>query len=158
MMRLRSCLDRLGRDSAGTMIIETAIIAPVLILLSLGAYQVSSLVARQGELQSAMGIAEGVALASQPNTDEKRTTLKNIIAASTGLSAANIQVAGAYRCNSGQTVYNAESSCTAGDKVSRYVRIQLTDSFVPAWREFGMGKDITLNLDRYILIEQKTKT
>lgn len=157
MMGLRSLLKAMHCDAAGTMIIETAIIAPVLILLSLGAYQVSSLVARHSELQSAMGVAESVALASQPDTDEKRTTLKNIIAASTGLAAANIQVAGAYRCNSAQTVFVAESSCSAGDKVSRYVKVQLNDNFAPVWREFGMGDDVTLRLERYILIEQKTK-
>ena len=46
-------LHRLARDERGAMLIETAIVAPTLVLMSLGAYQISGVVARQSELQSA---------------------------------------------------------------------------------------------------------
>lgn len=156
-MKVRSLLQRLARDSCGTMIIETAIVAPVLVLLSLGAYQVSTLVARQSELQSAMGMAESVALASAVNTEDKRTTLKNIIAASTGLAQSQITVSESFRCNWADERVTATSYCTTGDKVSTYVNVSLVDSFEPVWRDFGIGSAIPIRLDRQILIEQKTK-
>lgn len=157
MMSVRRLLECLRGDQAGAMAIETAIVAPVLVLLSLGAYQVSTLVARQGELQSAMGVAAGVALASTPDTEDKRLTLKNIIAASTGLAASQIVVSDAYRCNANDQLVIATSNCTVGDKISSYVKIDLTDTYVPFWREFGVGSDVTLNVNRFIMIEQKTK-
>jgi len=53
MTAARKLLARLARDERGAMLIETAFIAPVLILMSLGAFQVSQVVARQTELQEA---------------------------------------------------------------------------------------------------------
>lgn len=157
MMAVRHLLKGLRDDRSGAMAIETAIVAPVLVLLSLGAFQVSTLVARQGELQSAMGVAAGVALASTPDTEDKRLTLKNIIAASTGLAATQIAVSDAYRCNANDHLVTAISNCTVGDKISSYVKIDLTDTYVPIWREFGVGSDLTLTVNRFIMIEQKTK-
>lgn len=156
MMSAWRHLNRLRGDLAGAMAVETAIVAPILVLLSLGAYQVSTLVARQGELQSAMGVAAGVALASTPDTQDKRLTLKNIIAASTGLADSQIAVSEAYRCNASEQLVTAISNCTVGDKISSYVKIDLTDTYVPFWREFGIGSDVTLNVNRFIMIEQKT--
>lgn len=156
-MRTSSLLTRLRADSTGAMIIETAVLAPVLILLSLGAYQVSSAVARESELQNAMNTAQGVALASAPDDDEKRTTLKQIISASTGVPLANIQVTAAYRCNSGVDYVASESTCTIGDKVSSYVKISISDTYAPVWTEFGVGDDVILNVERYILLQQRTR-
>ena len=45
-------LHRLLRDSQGVAAIETALVAPVLILLSLGSFQISQMVARQHELSN----------------------------------------------------------------------------------------------------------
>ncbi len=157
MMLASKAFRRLARDATGTMVIETAIIAPVLVLLSLGAYQVSNLVARQSELQSAMGMAEAVALASSIDTDDERTTLKNIIATSAGLEANQIAVVERFRCNSSADLVIATSYCTVGDKVSRYVDVTLVDTYEPIWAEFGVGSDINLNVGRQILVEQKTK-
>lgn len=153
----RALLRAILRDSRGAMAVETAIIAPVMVLFSLGSYQVSSLVARQSELQSAMSVAESIALATDPDTVDELTTLKNVVSASTGLATSKIAVAAAYRCNSSADYVALESTCATGANVSRYVRVTLTDSYVPIWTEFGVGKTIALRVDRYILYGQKTK-
>ena len=57
---LRSFLPKLKRDERGAMMIETAIVAPVLILMSMGAFQVSQVVARQTELQNAAAEASAI--------------------------------------------------------------------------------------------------
>ena len=60
-------IRRLLENEAGAVAIETAIAMPILLLLSLGGFQISSLVARQTELQAAMAEAQAVALATDPD-------------------------------------------------------------------------------------------
>lgn len=144
-------------DIRGAMAVETAIITPLMVLMSLGAYQVSSLVARQSELQSAMTVAESIALATDPDTTDELTTLKNVVATTTGLTADQITVAAAYRCNSSAEYVVLESTCATGDNVSRYVQVTVRDDYVPIWTEFGVGSTIALRVNRYILYGQKTK-
>lgn len=150
-------LASLLKDSSGAMAVETAIIAPLLVLFSLGAYQVSSLVARQSELQSAMTVAESIALATDPDTSDELTTLKNVVATTTGLTSDQISVTAAYRCNSAEEYVVLESTCASGDNVSRYVQVTLSDNYTPIWTEFGVGSTIALRVNRYILFGQRTK-
>ena len=51
------------RDNRGSVVVETALIAPVLALMSVGAFQVSQAVARQHELQTGADDAASLALA-----------------------------------------------------------------------------------------------
>lgn len=157
MIPARSLLQRILADRTGAMAVETAIIAPLLVLFSLGAYQVSSLVARQSELQSAMTVAKSIALATDPDTTDELNTLKSVISSSTGLATSQIAVAAAYRCNSSSSYVALESTCASGDNVSRYVQVTLTDNYVPIWTEFGVGSTIALRVKRYMLYGQRTK-
>lgn len=157
MMHPRS-LAALLRDGEGAMAIETALIAPVLLLLSLGGFQVSSLVARQTELQTAMAEAQAVALATDPDTSAKLTTIQQIVMASTSLPAANVVVTNAYRCNDTATYQDAITSCATGDKVSSYVKVEITDSYAPLWSKFGLKGTINLDQIRYIMFKQATKS
>lgn len=157
MIAARSLLKRITIDTCGAMAVETAIIAPLMVLFSLGAYQVSSLVARQSELQSAMTLAESVALATDPDTTDELTALKNVVIATAGLESEQVNVAAAYRCNSSNAYVALESTCATGDNVSRYVQVTLTSDFVPIWTEFGLGSTISLQVNRYVLYGQRTK-
>ena len=153
MMQLRSILARLAGDSAGAMVIETAIVAPVLVLMSLGSYQVSGIVARQTELESAAAEGSAIALASAPNTPAKRTTLQHVMMASTELSASKVTVTEVYRCNSALTYVTNSATCTTG-VFSRYVKIYITDTYTPAWTSFGVGSPITYRVTRYVMYQQ----
>jgi Flp pilus assembly protein TadG len=152
MIMLRPFMAALLRDNRGTMLIETAIIAPVLVLMSLGAYQVSGMVARQSELQSAAAEASAIALAVEPDTDAKRTALKSVIMASTGLSTSKVTVAAAYRCGSGS--FSTASNGCGSQKTSQYVNIYLTDTYTPSWTHFGVGRPVTYRVRRYVMIKQ----
>ena len=110
-MRGSMILKRLGADNSGVFAIETAIVAPLLLLMSLGAYQISMLVARQTELQSALAEAEAIALASDPDTSAERWILQNVIMTSTGLPEANVTVEEAYRCGDSSTYTSSATSC-----------------------------------------------
>ena len=157
MIAVRSHAARLLRDTAGAMAVETAVVAPVLILMSLGAFQVSELVARQNELQSAMAVAQSVALSSDPDDGDKRETLRNIVATTTGLDPEQVTVEEAYRCNSGADYVAAESNCTVGNPVSSYVKVTISDTYTPVWAEYGVGEPIELEVVRYIIFRQDTK-
>ncbi len=152
MIKLRPLFAALLRDTRGAMLIETAIVAPVIVLMSLGTYQVSGMVARQSELQSAAAEASAIALAVAPDTQAKRSTVKQVIMASTGLSQFNVAVAPTYRCGTSST-FQASSVCASGAK-SEYVQISLTDTYTPLWTEFGVGSAISYNVVRYVMIQQ----
>lgn len=148
-----SLFARLLRDQRGTMVIETAVVAPVLVLMSLGAFQVSTLVARQSELDSAAAEGAAIAIASPPNTSAKLTTLQQVIMTSTGLAASNVVVTAAYRCNSSTAYVTTSTSCTSG-VISHFVKIYLTDTYTPKWVDYGIGSAITFRVTRYVEYSQ----
>jgi Flp pilus assembly protein TadG len=145
-------LFTLARDARGTMAIETAIVAPVLAMLSVGGFEVSAMVARQTELQSAAAEAEGIALAAKPDDAAKRTTLKNVIMASTGLGTGNVTVTNTYRCGDSTVMVASNTSCAAGQVAWTYVQIQLTDSYTPTWASWGFGSTMNYNITRRVMI------
>ena len=156
MPNLRSILARLTglrRDQRGTMVIETAIVAPVLVLMSLGAFQVSTMVARQSELDSAAAEGAAIALASPPTTTAKMSTLQQVIVASTGLASNKVTVTAAYRCNSSTAYVTASTSCTSG-VISNFVKIYITDTYTPKWVHYGVGSPINYRVTRYVEYSQ----
>lgn len=151
-------LAQLCRDSRGTMVIETAIVTPVLVLMSLGAFQVSSLVARQSELDSAAAEGAAIAIASPPNTAAKLDTLRQVIAtsltpAAPAVNYVNVTVEAAYRCNSSTAYVTTSSSCTSG-VISNYVKIYITDTYTPTWVHYGIGSTINYRVTRYVEYSQ----
>lgn len=157
MIAWRAFFQQALADRQGAVAIETAIVAPVLLLLSLGVYQVSTVVARQSELESAAAEGAAIALASIPDTSAKRTTLQQVLMASTGLGSSHVTVTEAYRCSSNSAYVLASSSCTSG-VVSKFVKIVLTDSYSPAWTQLGIGNSISFSVTRYVMYQQQDVT
>lgn len=152
-MKALLSLRQLARNQRGAVLIETAIVAPVLILMSLGAFQVSQIVARQTELQEAAAQAASIAMAAAPDTAAKRTVLQNIIVSQTGLPADKVTVTAKFRCGTDTAYVDAASSCV-GVKVANFVLIQLDDTYTPLWTEWGVGSALTFNVDRYVMVNQ----
>jgi Flp pilus assembly protein TadG len=145
-MRLRPLLACLRRDERGTMMIETAIVAPVLILMSMGAFQISEVIA-------AMAEASGIAVSAPPDTADERTVLKSVIVASTNLDADKVTVAEKYRCGAATSYVDNASDCV-GTEVSSYVLIQLDDTYTPVWTQWGFGEPLNFNVNRYVMVKQ----
>jgi Flp pilus assembly protein TadG len=154
MMPHPDFLKQLRSEQDGTMLVETALVAPMLVLLCLGSFQVSSIIARQTELESAAAEAAAIALSAAPDTDQERATVKSVIAASTGLDSTRVSVTAAYRCNSETAYVTDKSDCSAG-QVTNYARISLSDTYEPAWTRFGVGSPITYQVNRYVLFSQE---
>ena len=151
-------LAQLYRDQRGTMVIETAIVTPVLVLMSLGAYQVSALVARQSELDSAAAEGAAIAIASPPTDAAKRTTLQQVIAtsltpAAPAVNNVTVTVSAAYRCNSAIAFVTDSTTCASG-VISNFVKIYITDTYTPTWVQYGIGSAISFNTTRYVEYSQ----
>ncbi len=153
-MRADLVLRRLFRQSDGAMAIETALVAPILVLLAVGSYQVSGVVARQTELQSAAAEAVAIALAAAPDTTAKRATVERVIETSSGLSPDKVTVSAAYRCDDSRAYVTSTNLCTSPKVVSSFVRIDLRDTYSPPWTRLGVGRPINYNITRYVLFQQ----
>ncbi|MBK6801130.1 TadE/TadG family type IV pilus assembly protein [Novosphingobium sp.] len=154
MIRPRALLTRLRDDQAGTMLIETAMVTPVLVLMALGAFQVSVMIARQTELQSAAAEGAAIALASLPDTAAKRTTLAQVIRTSTGLASDKVTVDLVFRCGNETTIRTNNDNPCGSQATTSYARIRLTDTYTPAWTRFGVGYPLTFRVNRLVLLEQ----
>lgn len=143
---------RFWRDRSGTIAIETAFVAPVLALLSIGAFQVSALVARQQELQSGAAEAATIALARTPTSETSRNTLRDIVRTSLGLAEGQVIVTNLFRCGTRETYALLISDCDSADIVATYLRIEIKDTFVPDWTQLGIGSPVELNVVRTVQI------
>lgn len=153
-MHLTPHLARLWRNQDGAMLIETAIVAPVLVLMSLGAFQVSGMIARQSELQSAAAESAAIALAASPDNAAERDTIKQVIMTSTGLPESKVTVTEMFRCGSNTSLVATATGCGTGER-SRYVKIDLTDTYTPEWVNFGVGTPMTYRVTRYVMLGQE---
>lgn len=143
---------QLWRDRRGTMVIETALVAPMLLLLSMGGYEASRIYARQTELQTAIAEAGDVAIAIKVDTDLERSKLRARIEASTGLTDSEVTLTNSYRCGASASTVTATSYCSGTDPITTYLEIHIIDTLNPMWSQFGFGSAINFNLRRTVLV------
>ena len=144
-----AALARALRDKRGSMAIETAFVAPVLVLLSLGGFQASQVIARQTELQTAAAEAAEIALAA-PTTS--LTTLRDIIKTSAGITNnSQVLVTTEYRCGTTATRVTA-NTCGSGVTVTTYDKIVVTDTYTPKWTAYGIGSPISYSVTRWVIV------
>lgn len=147
---MRRALASLAGDRAGTMTIETALVAPVLVLMSLGAFEVSMMVARQSELQSAAADAAAIVMAAHPTTQEQIAAIRNVVRASAGLADNQVTITRVYRCGTAPNYVEASAACSPDDEVSTVLRITMTDTYAPAWTGFGVGEALDYRVVRTV--------
>lgn len=150
-MRLRLLLGVL-RARAGSMAVETALVAPVLALFAVGTFQVGSLISRQQELQSGASQAEGIILAAANGTGTNSNDIKNVIKNSLGLQDNQVSLQLRYRCGTAPGLTTDASSCPSGTQVYQYILLTLTDTYTPAWAQFGVGGPYQYNVTRTIQV------
>jgi len=143
-------LARLFRDKRGTAVIETAIVAPVLICMALGGFEVSNMVARQHELQSGAADAEQIVLAAAAGTATDPDTIKRVLATTLGIAETNIDVNKVYRCGTDATLIS--SRCSSGSWESTYVQVTFRDTYTPSWTSFGVGSALNYHVERLIQV------
>lgn len=151
-MRLRTIRDLL-RDVCGAMVIETAIVTPVLVLMAIGIFEVGTMVSRQQELQSSASEAEGIILtaAAGPGTDSSK--IEEVIEASLGLDQDQVTLEQRFRCNTASNLTTDAASCDTSEPIYQYVLLNATDSYSPVWANFGFGSPFTYNVSRTIQVQ-----
>ena len=152
MFSLPNLIRGIRGNARGSVVIETAIVAPVLVLLSLGTFDVSRMVARQHELQTGATDLEGIVLAVVKGPGTDTTTIRSALSTSLNLPLSNVTVVKVYRCGSGTSMVSAISACSDPADVSTYVQITLSDSYTPVWTQFGVGGPLNYNLIRTVQI------
>lgn len=151
-MMAHSILKRLAHDSEGAMAIETGVVSTALALLSLGSFQVSSMVAKQLELQSAAAEAAAIALASKPDTTQKLATIKSILQTSTGLGTNDVNVAFRYKCGTENDIERSDN-CGGDEQEWKFVRVRLSTTYYPMWSAYGVGSGVNLRVVRLVQIQ-----
>lgn len=151
MMR-SGILARLIGDRRGSMAIETAFVAPILATLAVGSFEIGSVVSRQHELQTAASEGESIALAAASGAKLQVSTLEDILETSMDLDDDDVNIALRYRCNDEDDLRTTVASCGEDDVVSSYVRINVSDTYVPVWTKFGVGGPIELSAERLVQI------
>jgi Flp pilus assembly protein TadG len=147
---------RLVRDIRGTAVIETALIAPLLVCLSLGGFEISRIVARQHELQSGAGDAEQIVLAAASGSATDTTAIKNVLVATLGIPDANVDVDKLYRCGTASSLNTTQ--CASGAWQSTYVQVTFRDTYTPMWTSFGVSEPINFNVQRLIQVSAEQVT
>ncbi|MGB3165575.1 MAG: TadE/TadG family type IV pilus assembly protein [Alteraurantiacibacter sp.] len=153
------------RDERGSMAIETAFVAPILLVLALGGFEVSTMVARQTELQSAAAEAATVVRAVAPETAEEQNTIRDIVATSVcgnttptvaedGKSTCNSATVGVvplYRCGTA-TNYSTTNGGCGSDVQYEFIRVDISDKYAPVWTKFGVTSGFDYNISRTVQI------
>ena len=146
-------LARLLLDQSGAMAIETAIVAPILLVLSLGGVETGSMVARQSELQSAAAEALNIVQAAPPEDEDARDAIKAVLMASTGIDDEDdVGVEEIWRCGTEDEFERDQAADCAGTALSTYIEITLDETYEPTWTAFGIGSPITYHVVRQVQI------
>lgn len=146
-------LARLLANQEGAMAVETALVAPILLVLSLGGVEAGSMVARQSELQSAAAEALNIVQAAPPDTTGERTAIKNVLRASTGITATNgVAVEEIWRCGTDTDFERSQAANCGSSALSTYIEITLQETYTPTWTAFGIGSPVTYNVVRQVQI------
>ena len=143
---------RRGRDEEGSVVVETAIVLPVLVMMALGGFEASQIIARENELQIAIAEAAEIVLATIPEDQEDLDAIEEIIEASAGLPDGGVILQKKFRCDATAALVDDTSSCGADAVISEFIHLNVFASYQPLWTSFGIGGTVPFNIRRRIQI------
>jgi hypothetical protein len=145
---------QLKQDEKGAMVIESAFVLPILILLGLGGFEVSQMVAQGTEAQTALAEATAVTLATSPDTQDEIDTIEDIVEKSTGLADDSVKFTKKFRCGTDADLVEDETNCTTGTIVAEFLEISVSQTYTPIWKKIGIGKDVQMGKTQLVQIGQ----
>lgn len=148
MIRLATALMRCSK---GTMVIETAFVAPVLAIMAVGTFEMGTMIQKQQELQSAASEAEAIILAAAAGSGVTSTKLKSMLSTSTGIPQDKIILAAKYRCGNTSTLVNS-NSCPSGQRAYEFVQTTFKGNYTPTWTKFGLGNAFEYTVTRTVQV------
>ncbi len=120
---------RLIRNQDGMAFIELAMVLPVLMVLLLGAIDMSRLISARMDMEQAAQRVTDYALSVRPTNGDTSYLVTEAIAAS-GLAAENVTAQIFLVCN-GVRSNNFNGGCASGEASARYVSISIRDDVDP---------------------------
>jgi Flp pilus assembly pilin Flp len=127
------------RDERGAAVIELALIAPVLALMTMGVIDVSQAFNRKLTLeQAAQRAVEKVMQTTGDTTPEG--TIKAEAAAQGDVSEADVTVTYRLECN-GVVQADFDIECTPGQRESRYLMVTVAGTYVPMFPMHFFGDE-----------------
>lgn len=134
------------RREDGVAAIEFCLVLPMLLLMTVGAYDVSRLIAARMDYQQALSEAAGLAMAQPPQ--DTNDTLINAVAAAASVPATSVTVTRETRCNN---VPVTTAACpNPSDERSRFFSITVRGSFRPMWTHFAIKTTVPITINRTI--------
>lgn len=149
---MRSLMRVLGTDIVGSMTIETAIVAPLLIMMTIGILEVGTVVARQHELQSAANESEIIALATNRGAEANFDQIKAILRTSLDLKEDDVTLSRSFRCGTVEQLVTSILACGEDEAVSTYLNIEIKERYTPTWTAFGIGGPLEFSVKRRVQI------
>lgn len=149
---MTSFLARLRCSIAGSVVVETAIVAPVLVLLALGTFDISRMIGRQSDLQTGANEVQSIVLAVANGTATDVNTIKSVLMSTLSLPSNKVAVVKMFRCGTTSTLVAASTSCSSNAVISTYVQVTLNDTYTPMWTNFGVGQPMNYRVQRTVQI------
>jgi Flp pilus assembly pilin Flp len=144
---MRNLFLFLKRDQRGAVLVEMAMITPVLATMMVGAFDVSRAVARQTELQEVAAEFSAVAMATTLTQDSLQS-LREIAAQSAGIETDKVAIQANTRCGTDPEFLEAGEDCNDDEEEADFLTISIEDQYVPIWTQFGIGGAIDLSVTR----------
>jgi Flp pilus assembly protein TadG len=144
--------QRLTGDRSGSFAIETAFVLPILILMTIGIFEVGMMIARQHELQTAANESEIIILATNQGAETNIAEIRNILRRSLSLTGDEVRLTQRYRCNANTTLVATPSQCPTDQPMSSYILLDVTDTYEPVWTYMGIGRPINFSVQRRVQV------
>lgn len=126
-MRHRAMLRELVAAKQGVALVETALIAPIFVILILGVADLALYGAALIKAQQAVN--RGLEMAMMGGTTVTSTSIQSETASQADVSTSNVTVTQTLECSGTATTWN--TSCATGQETAAYVQIQLSTSYQP---------------------------
>lgn len=161
---MRKFLRKISGDQSGSILIETAFIAPMLAAMCLGGVEISSMVARQLEMQTISSHAMDIILAAAPKSQEELTETIGEVDAymvqASGLTSANgaaptagqVSVYRRWRCGNNSERQATSGCANAAQTESSFIVIYMKDEYTPVWNKYGLGDTLTFTVKRSVQV------
>lgn len=149
MTATATLFKRFRRDTRGSMLIETAVVAPALMLMCVGGVEVGTMVEKQNRLQAVAEQATEIVMITEADTAAERSDIEEELEEALP-STGTVSVTPKYRCGTG-AMTTAPGTCEE-ELLSSYIEIVMTDTYTPTWTEFGIGEPFTYNVVRTVQV------
>lgn len=127
------------RDDRGAAVIELALIAPVLALLTIGIIDVSQAFGRKLTLEQAAQRAVEKVMQTTGNTTVE-TTIKEEASAQGDVAPEDVTVSYRMECN-GEVQADFNTECDEGEAESRYLMVTVSGSYTPMFPSHFFGDE-----------------